>query len=152
MVPIRQAEAPPPQNRAAVDLNIQVSDASGAAVVSLAGELGPDTAPAFGKALDHLCGNARPVIVDLEGLRGIDGLGLSVLVQAFRRLRQHESALIVVAPPPHVRKVMSASGVEDFMPICRTLEEAAALITILRRSVTGVHSPASPPVPPEGSG
>jgi anti-anti-sigma factor len=135
-----------------VDLNIQVTDASGAAVVSVAGELGPKTAPAFSKALDHLCGKARPVMVDLQGLTGIDGLGLSVLVQAFRRLRQHECALIVVAPPPGVRKVMSASGVEDFMPICRTLEEAAALITILRRNVSEVRSPMSQPGTPDASG
>jgi len=135
-----------------VDLNIQVTDASGAAVVSVAGELGPDTAPAFGKALDHLCGKARPVMVDLEGLTRIDGLGLSVLVQAFRRLRKHECALIVVAPPPGVRKVMTSSGVEDFMPICRTLEEAAALMTILQRNATNVHGAISRGVTPEGGG
>jgi stage II sporulation protein AA (anti-sigma F factor antagonist) len=135
-----------------VDLNIQVSDASGAAVVSVAGELGPKTAPAFGRALDHLCGKARPVMVDLEGLTAIDGLGLSVLVQAFRRLRQHECALVVVAPPPGVRKVMSASGVEDFMPICRTLDEAAALITILQRQGSDVHTPTSRPISPDSIG
>jgi anti-anti-sigma factor len=135
-----------------VGLNIQVSDASGAAVVSVAGELGPETAPAFDKALGHLCGKARPVMVDLQGLTEIDGLGISVLVQAFRRLRQHESALIVVAPTPGVRKAMSASGIEDFMPICRTLDEAAALITILKRNVASVPSPASRPAASEGGG
>jgi len=88
-----------------VGLTIQVSDASGAAVVSLAGELGPDTGPAFSKALDHLCEKARPVMVDLEFLTGIDGLGLSILVQAFRQLRQHDCALIVVGPAPRVMKV-----------------------------------------------
>ncbi len=133
-------------------LNIQVSDASGAALVSVAGTLGPDTAPAFGNALDHLCAQARPVMVDLDGLTGIDGLGLSILVQAFRRLREHECSLIVVAPSPSVRKVMSASGVEEFMPICRTLEEAAALMTILRRNVTDVRSPAARPAAQEGDG
>jgi anti-anti-sigma regulatory factor len=65
----------------------------------------------------------------------MDKLGLSVLVQAFRRLRDHNCALIVVAPPPALRKVIDDSGVEDFMPICRTLEEAAALITVLNRRV-----------------
>ncbi len=132
-----------------MDLNIQVSDASGAAVVSLVGELGPVTAPAFSKALDHLCEKARPVMVDLEGLTRIDGLGLSVLVQAFRQLRRHQCALIIVAPPPGVRKVMYASGVEDFMPICRTIEEAAALITILRRQPGEVPSPTPQPSRPE---
>jgi anti-anti-sigma factor len=126
-----------------VDLNIQVSDASGAALVSVSGQLGPETAPAFGKALEHLCGKARPVMVDLKELTSIDGLGLSVLVQAFRRLRQDECALIIVAPVPGVRKLMSESGIEDFMPICRTLDEATALVTILQRNVTGVHSPTS---------
>ena len=135
-----------------MDLTIQVSDASGAAVVSLAGQLGPDTAPALGKALDHLCGRARPVMVDLEGLSRIDGLGLSVLVQAFRRLREHDCALIVVAPPPGVRKVLNESGVEDFMPICRTLEEAAALITIIHKHSYGVHGTASQPATPDGGG
>lgn len=91
-------------------------------------------------------------MVDLEGLTAIDGLGLSVLVQAFRRLRQHECALVVVAPPPGVRKVMSASGVEDFMPICRTLDEAAALITILQRQGSDVHTPTSRPISPDSIG
>ncbi|MGH9016981.1 MAG: STAS domain-containing protein [Acidimicrobiales bacterium] len=135
-----------------MDLNIQVSDASGAAVVAVTGEIGPDTAPAFGKALDHLCGKARPVMVDLQGLVGIDNLGMSVLVQSFRRLRQDHCALIVVAPSPEVRRVMSESGVEDFMPICRTLDEAAALITILQRNGGGVPSPSAPSAAPEGHG
>lgn len=134
-----------------MDLNIQVSDASGAALVTLAGELGTDSAPAFGKALDHLCEKARPVMVDLEDLTGIDGLGLSLLVQAFRQLRQHDCALIIVAPSPAVRKVMYASGVEDFMPICRTLEEAAALITILRSQVTEATSPTARPSSERGA-
>jgi anti-anti-sigma regulatory factor len=91
-------------------------------------------------------------MVDLQGLTAIDGLGLSALVQAFRRLREYECALIVVAPAPAVRKVMTESGIEDFMPVCRTLEEAAALIMILQRNVTNVHSPASRPTTPEGRG
>jgi hypothetical protein len=41
---------------------------------------------------------------------------------------------------------------EDFMPICRTLEEAAALITILRRSVSDVRSPMSRPGAPDAGG
>jgi anti-anti-sigma factor len=126
-----------------------VSDASGAAVVSVSGELAEDTAPAFGKALDHLCNSARPVMVDLEGLTRMDALGLSVLVQAFRRLREHDCALIVVAPPPAVRTVFDESGIEDFMPICHTLDEAAALITVLRRNITGVNEPAPRPAGPE---
>ena len=115
----------------------------------MAGELGPATAPAFSKALDHLCEKARPVIVDLELLTDIDGLGLSILVQTFRLLRQHECALILVAPPPGVRELMYESGIEDFMPICRTLEEAAALITILRRQTGTVDSRSSRPSIPE---
>ncbi|HXQ59942.1 MAG TPA: STAS domain-containing protein [Acidimicrobiales bacterium] len=125
-----------------MDLKIKVSDASGAAVVSVTGELAAETAPAFGKALDHLSSSARPVMVDLEGATGMDGLGLSVLVQAFRRLRDNDCALIVVAPPPAVRKVIDESGVEDFMPICRTIEEAAALITVLRRRATDTYDTA----------
>jgi anti-anti-sigma factor len=135
----------------AVNLNMTVSDASGAAVVSITGELADETAPAFGKALDHLCSSARPVMVDLEGLTRIDALGLSVLVQAFRRLRAHNCALIVVAPAPAVRSVFDESGIEDFMPICHTLDEAAALITVLRRNVSGDHVPAPRPARPESN-
>ena len=57
-------------------------------------------------------------------------------------------ALIVVAPLPAVRKVMTESGIEDFMPVCRTLEEAAALIMILQRNVTNVRRPTSQPTSP----
>jgi anti-anti-sigma factor len=134
-----------------VDLNIRVSDASGAAVVSLAGELGPETAPAFRRALDHLCTTSRPVMVDLEGLASIDGLGLSILVQAFRQLRQSDCALVIVAPTPAVRRVIAASGAEDFMPICRTLDEAAALITVLGGQGSDMATPSTRPSPSEGT-
>jgi anti-anti-sigma factor len=124
-----------------VDLNIKVSDASGAALVTVTGALAGEAAPAFGKALDHLCSSGRPIMVDLEGATGLDPLGLSVLVQAFRRLRESECALIVVAPPPAVRKVIDDSGVEDFMPICHTIQEATALITVLHgRSTSASES------------
>jgi stage II sporulation protein AA (anti-sigma F factor antagonist) len=137
-------------NKAAVDLNISVRNAWGAAVVSVTGELAAEAAPAFGNALDHLCSNIRPVMVDLAGTTGIDGLGLSVLVQAFKRFRERDAALIVVAPPPPVRKVIDESGVEDFMPICRTLEEAAALFTVLRNQAMGVaYDSTSRPSGPE---
>ena len=56
--------------------------------------------------------------------------------------RENDCALIVVAPPPAVRKVIDDSGVEDFMPICRTIEEAAALITVLRRRATDAYDTA----------
>jgi anti-sigma B factor antagonist len=134
-----------------VDLNIQVSDGSGAAVVSLAGELGPETAPAFRKALDHLCTTGRPVMVDLEALASIDGLGLSILVQAFRQLRRNDGALVIVAPTPAVRRVMAASGAEDFMPICRTRDEAAALMTVLGRQGSDLATPSARPSPSEGT-
>lgn len=133
-----------------MDLNIRVSDVSGATVVSLAGDIGPDTVSALAEALDHLCEKARPVMVDLAGITRIDGLGLSVLAQAFRRLRQHGCALIVVAPPPGVRKIMDTSGVGDFLPICRTLDEASALVTVLQRHGTDVRSPTSRPAPDSG--
>lgn len=120
---------------------MKVSTASGATVVSVVGELAADTAPAFGTALDHLSNSTRPVLVDLEGLTRIDGLGLSVLVQAFRRLREHQCALIVVAPPPAVRAVIDESGIEDFMPICRTFEEAAALVIVMRGHVADDQGP-----------
>jgi anti-anti-sigma factor len=132
-----------------VDFNIDVSDLSGATVVALAGELVELTAPTFDAAIDPLCGNARQVMVDLTRLKRIDGLGLSALVQAFRRLRQHDCFLIVVAPPPGVRKVMNASGVEDFMPICHTLDEAGALATLLRRHVEGVRVQTAQPAAPD---
>jgi anti-anti-sigma factor len=130
-----------------------VSDAPGATLVSLVGELGSETAPSFGIALDHLCEKGHPVMVDLEGVTRIDGLGLSVLVQAFRLLRQRHCALIIVAPPPGVRKVMYESGIEDFMPICRTLDEAGALITILKRQSTDLDTaPSRSAIPAEGGG
>jgi anti-anti-sigma factor len=133
-----------------VDFTIEVTKSSGAAVVTLAGELGADTAPTFDSAIDGLCGEARSVMVDLKGLARLDGLGLSSLVQAFRRLRQYDCSMIVVAPPPAVRKVMTDSGVEDFMPVCHTIEEAIALSVLLHKRFTEVRGPTAGPSGPEG--
>lgn len=122
-----------------VEFKIQRSDNGDAAVVTLSGELDVDSGAPLHEALVLLCSRGQPVLMDVSELTKLDRYGLSVIVQAARQLREQRCPLAVVSPQPEVRRVFHASGVDDIIPICRSLDEALALTTVLRTHYGEVH-------------
>lgn len=122
-----------------VEFKIQRSDTGDTAVVTLSGELDVDTGAPLHEALVLLCSRGQPVLMDLSRLSKLDRYGLSVIVQAARQLRDQRCPLAIVSPQAEVRRVFQASGVDDIIPICRTIDEAMALTSVLRAHFDEVY-------------
>src|SRR5262245_6694994 len=76
----------------------------GMRTVSVTGELDQGTAPELRGALaDALGDGAAPVLVDLSDCDFIDSTGLSLLVEAKRRLGDERRRFGVCCPDPDVR-------------------------------------------------
>lgn len=76
---------------------IESDDGNGASIVRVRGELDLTNASALEKALDGTLDGT--VILDLSAVVFVDSAGMRTIDTAFKRLRDSDRALLVVAPP-----------------------------------------------------
>lgn len=93
----------------------------------MTGELDLHTAPELRDRLVRLVQDGHThIFLDLSELSFMDSTGLGVLVGHLKRVREHEGTLVLVAPQPPVRKVLSVTGLDQVLPSYPTLEAARA--------------------------
>jgi anti-sigma B factor antagonist len=64
------------------------------------------------------------VVIDLSGLTYMDSAGLGVLIAAYKQAQKAGTILSLAAPPPEVSHVLAITGLDRFLPIARTVEDA----------------------------
>jgi len=72
-------------------------------------------------------GNA--VIVDLSGVEFIDSLGLRCLVLCGKSVMRRRGVLVLLAPQPAVKKVITVSNIHALFPIHKNQAAAIAAVT-----------------------
>jgi anti-anti-sigma factor len=92
-----------------------------ASVLHVGGEIDFVTAPQFARALAAALRKADRLIVDLAGLRYMDGSGVRVLLDAAER---GEKRFVLVESTPTVHRVLDILRVGDVLTIVPTLETA----------------------------
>jgi anti-anti-sigma factor len=99
----------------AAQLSIDVHrDASGAPIITLAGELDISTAENLGRTVAALVANTpERLVFDLKGLEFMDSAGIAVLVGASKRVAQ----VSLRDPSAIVRRVIELTGLTDVLPI-----------------------------------
>lgn len=105
-------------------LGLRTTHSEGAIELALSGELDLSRAAAvkeeFARALDRLARTGDTptrLVVDLQNLTFIDSSGIQVLVEAKRRAIQHGIELSVRASGSQVRRMLTLSGVAEFLGI-----------------------------------
>jgi anti-anti-sigma factor len=90
------------------------------AIVTVAGELDPHTAPLLERALDDAASAAKGnVIVDVAGLTFIDSSGLRVVLGARRSLVDQDRHLLLRSPSDTVQRLLDIVGLSDYVEIDR---------------------------------
>jgi anti-sigma B factor antagonist len=97
--------------------------------VNVFGELDQATAPELRAVLsDSLADSAASVLVDLSSCDFIDSTGLSLLVEAKRRLAEERRRFGVCCPDPDVRRLLELTGIDEAVGLFDTRDEAVAAL------------------------
>lgn len=94
------------------------------AVLSVAGEIDMTTAPALQGAIQSAAGRAFEVWLDLTATTFMDSSGIHVLSRARTRLAEANGRLAVICPNGPVRRVLSLTGVDQFLELHSTRRAA----------------------------
>ena len=135
-----------------------VEDSPLAAIVHVRGDVDLLTASEFRTCVHTTASRDTShggMIVDLSELEYIDASGLLTLEEGRQLCRQHGRELVLVAPPPHVERLLEMLQLTELLPVLTSVEALS-----VRAPFNGVHLDNSgtdphPPVPgrdPHGEG
>jgi anti-anti-sigma factor len=69
---------------------------------------------------------AAPILVDLSDCEFIDSTGLSLLVEAKRRLEEHNRGFGVCCPDADVQRLLELTGIDRALGLYDSRDEAVA--------------------------
>jgi anti-sigma B factor antagonist len=119
------------------------TDRGGYAIAALSGDLGIASGPALREQLRSLLRAASQLIIDLSAVEHADASGLAVLVGSGHRARLLGGSLRLAAPSPEVARVLSATGMNQYLDVFPTVRAA---ITGQRGQPEANFPPAAVPV------
>ena len=95
------------------------SRALGKVVINVHGALDVNTAPSLKAGLADIIDNQgnRDVVLDLRKTTGIDAAGLSVLLEAFKRMADYGGDLLLSGPTSAVEEQLRTVGLEEIFGI-----------------------------------
>jgi anti-anti-sigma factor len=96
--------------------------------VEVRGELDVREAPKLRTLLSDLIEEGRRVLVDLHDVTLIDSSGIGVLIAAHRAAQEAESALVLVAPQPAVRRALQLARADQVLRIFDTVKEGVTAL------------------------
>ncbi|MFL5870630.1 MAG: STAS domain-containing protein [Solirubrobacterales bacterium] len=105
--------------------SVKSESTDGVRTVSVIGELDQGTAPELRGVLADALGDAQAsVLVDLSDCNFIDSTGLSLLVEAKRRLGEEDRRFGVCCPDADVRRLLELTGIDRAVGLFDTRAEA----------------------------
>jgi len=99
-------------------LTVATSEADGARVLALAGELDPHTAPLLDEHVRQAIDGATPILVlDLVDLTFIDSSGLRSVIAAHKALAERGGRLVLRSPGATTRRLLDVTGLTDQLEV-----------------------------------
>jgi anti-sigma B factor antagonist len=110
-------------------LDVRVGRENGAQALELSGELDAASAPAVRERLAEVATRGvGPLVIDLSHLDFIDSTGLSVLLNAKRRLTRRGRGFALVCPPGHVHRILEVTQLLDTLGCHDSREDALGAV------------------------
>jgi anti-sigma B factor antagonist len=109
---------------------VRSETADGLHTVSVTGELDQGTAPELRGVLAEALGDdPASVLIDLSDCNFIDSTGLSLLVEAKRRLADESRRFGVCCPDEDVRRLLELTGIDQAVGLFDTRDEAVTKLS-----------------------
>ena len=110
------------------DLNEESLDAQ-THLIAVRGEVHVSTAPEFSERLnDAIAGGKTGVVIDMTGVDFIDSTGLSVLLNALRRVTRQQGTLALAVSNPTVLRLFEITRLDSTFDILPDREAAIARV------------------------
>ena len=107
-------------------------------VISVVGEIHVTTAPEFSSRLaDAIAAGTRAMVIDMSGVMFIDSTGLSVLLNALRRVTRAGGTLTLVVSNPTVLRLFEITKLDTTFDIQPTREAALGRVQAAGASSDG---------------
>ncbi len=107
------------------NLNLEDEQLDGALLVHVRGEIDQWSTPMLSERLRTAAQEGDgTVMVDLCDVTMIDSAGISVLVNATRRLSQQRRRLMLICPPSNLMRLFELTGLTDALEIHPTRDDA----------------------------
>lgn len=101
-----------------MDLKIDTTRDAEGSMITVGGDIDLYSSPNLrGVLLEEISGPSARVAVDLAGVRYMDSSGVATLVEALRRAREVDTALILVAPSVKVMKVLEMTRLDSVFEV-----------------------------------
>ena len=98
-------------------------------VITVRGEVHVSTAPEFSDRLnDAIAGGKTAVVIDMTGVEFIDSTGLSVLLNALRRVTRQQGTLALAVSNPTVLRLFEITRLDTTFDILPDREAALARV------------------------
>jgi len=125
---IAQALRSPPLT---APFDIAIDHGDGLYMVGVSGELDQSTADQLRQALADAIGQPPAgVLVDLSNCHFIDSTGLSLLVEAKRRLAEDQRGFAVCCPDADVRRLLELTGIDRAVGLFDAKDDAVAALSV----------------------
>ena len=130
----RKRFRPSPPETSSPNLEIEIDTGKVTIVCRVKGSLDATTITTFRGAVGLSLGE-QGVIIDLSGVHGLDGTGLTALARAVGRAREQRTRVALVVPPGNVRKLLHDAGLDLIVSVSDTVDLARAEIDDNDRTV-----------------
>jgi anti-sigma B factor antagonist len=108
-------------------------------VVAVEGEIHVSTAPDFSRALNESIAAGRTsMVIDMTGVEFIDSTGLSVLLNALRRVTRAGGRMVLVCTNPNVLRLFEITRLDSTFDIESRLTRALELVQAADGSTSGM--------------
>jgi anti-sigma B factor antagonist len=111
-----------------VPFQVDQESRDGVLIIAISGELDLDTAPEFEQRLGEAAGSDAPILINLSDCEFIDSTGLSLLVQAERRLTEEQRGFAICCPKADVKRLLELTGIDEAVGMFDTRDEAVAAL------------------------
>lgn len=97
--------------------------------ITLVGKLDIAGAETVELPLATVAGTRCNIVVDMTGVDFISSIGIRHLVTAAKAVERGSSKLVLLDPSRMVTDLLVTTGLDDFLPIVRSEDEARAMLT-----------------------
>jgi anti-sigma B factor antagonist len=100
-------------------------------LIAVRGEVHVSTAPEFSERLNEAIATGKTgVVIDMSAVEFIDSTGLSVLLNALRRVPRQQGRLALVVSNPTVLRLFEITRLDSTFDIAPTREEAISRVQV----------------------